>query len=146
MLQKSTKTWKGVWEGVRIPFLHDGYWWRWTSPHRKGIKGKQRKPIKAGIWLLVHINWFFTDPTSTWCSSKKRVAKGSHQLKKKGILWIKFIKRWPPPPVPLLWTPIFYFFLLIFQCKKKTTFPGFLKVFIGSVNTLKAPPEPWKGN
>ena len=67
------------------------------------------------------------------------VTKGSHQLKKNGILWIKFIKRWPPRPTFM--NSYFLFFGLIFRCKKKT-FPGFLKVFIGSVNTLKAPPEP----
>ena len=78
-------------------------------------------------------------------SNLKYPTKGSHQLKKKGILWKKFIKRWPPPPSHFYERLFFIFFCSFFDVKK-TTFPGFLKVFIGSVNTLKAPPEPWKGN
>ena len=34
-----------------------------------------RESLKAGMYTLAHINWFFSDPTSTWCSSKQRVAK-----------------------------------------------------------------------
>ena len=72
-------------------------------------------------------------------------SKGSHQLKKDGILWIKFIKRWPPRGVPLLWIPIFIFFCSIFDVKK-TKFLGWKEDSQSPPWTLKAPLEPWKGN
>ena len=53
--------------------------------------------------------------------------KGSHQLKKKGNFVNKIHKTLTPPPVPLLWTPIF-FFLPFFRCKKNDisrVFEGF---------------------
>ena len=75
----------------------------------------------------------------------KILTKGSHQLKKNGILWIKFIKRWPPRGVPLLWIPIFIFFCSIIDVKK-TKFLGWKEDSQSPPWTLKAPLELWKGN
>ena len=42
--------------------------------------------------------------------------KGSHHLKKSGVLWKLFIKWWPAPPhVLLLWNPYFDFSLSLFR-------------------------------
>ena len=58
---------------------------------------------------------------------------------KNGILWIKFIKRWPPRGVPLLWIPIFIF-LLFFQCKKKRKFCRVKGRFKKPPLNLESPP------
>ena len=62
--------------------------------------------------------------SSSW--SWTSFTKGSHQLKKKGILWIKFIKRWPPPPSH------FYEFLFFFsrpKCAYVVIFATKVRVF-----------------
>ena len=68
--------------------------------------------------------------------------KGKPSIEKKGNFVKKIHKTPTPPPRPTFMNAYFFFFFCSFFDVKKTTFPGFLKVFIGSVNTLKAPPEP----
>ena len=50
-----------------------------------------------------------SESKSEQTNKSKHESKGSHRSKNTGILWNTFIKRWPPPPVPLLWNPFFDF-------------------------------------
>ena len=105
----------------------------------------------ALCWQESHLQMFCLFRVSSFptgsielCVAKNR-SLGKPSIKKKGNFVNKIHKTLTPPPSHFYERLFFIFFCSFFDVKK-TTFPGFLKVFIGSVNTLKAPPEPWKGN
>ena len=112
--------------------------WSWDmSPFEINVSLVLRKLAITMQWSF---HWPLLQKHRVSQRNIKLTSKGSHQLKKKGILWIKFIKRWPPPPPSHFYERLFFIFFCSFFDVKKNDISRVFEGFHWVSKYLESPP------